>query len=833
MRRRSAAVLISLTLAVPAVAWAAAGDLDPTFGNGGIVRGTSGWIAALVVQPDGKVVAVGSTAEGTALGRYNADGSVDTTFGTNGLAILPSSPVYGGFASALVLQPDGKLVAGGALGKSQTDQDFALVRCNPDGTLDSTFGSNGVVVTPITSQAEYVTTLALQPDGKLLAAGYALSPAKRFRFGVVRYNPDGSLDRSFGRGGIVLTQIGLNDYAETIVAQPDGRIVVAGTSCDAKRCTSSLERLTSAGRRDYTFGRVGIVRSIANGIEDLVLQPDGKLVGLGPESGVGGYLQRYNTDGTLDTTFGAGGVSSANFVSGGHALVRRANGTFAVLGTSASVLTPRDTSFRLSRYTADGNWDSLYGSDGVMTTNIGTDWDWPTALVQQPDGKLVAGGTSRLGSGIGDWVLVRYQDGDCGSGSVDPGEECDDGNLTDADGCDANCTVTRCGNGVVTAGEECDDGNNDDHDGCKSNCTLNTCGDAVVRTGIEQCDDGNAIEDDGCNSVCVRVGCGDGVLGLTEECDDGNTVNGDGCDSSCRTELCGNGRVEGNEACDDGNTVDGDGCQANCTWSLVYDAVLSSIRMPIAIQLTATRAEVNKDLRLVVRDGAGPLPSGHTIRLVSSDGDCPAGTVAQSPNDSVSIHVTRTAFPNATKEIPQRCTLTFSVHAEPQDVTEPTPENNVVSVELNVLDGTVPSVATQTRFVLRSLNSIRATILRGWDSLPAIVSLDVTTAKSGVGTPQPTREISITIQDGTCPSGMLENGPFVLGTLGTTIAGRPPRSRAHQFVNLTLSKDGFHAASANSPARCTALVTATSPGVDSEAQQTTRLTIDVVDQNDF
>jgi cysteine-rich repeat protein len=184
---------------------------------------------------------------------------------------------------------------------------------------------------------------------------------------------------------------------------------------------------------------------------------------------------------------------------------------------------------------------------------------------------------------------------------TDPGEACEDGNLTDGDGCDSNCTVTGCGNGIVTEGEQCDDGNQDDGDdcsadcqsttgalcgngatdtgeacddanevdgdGCDSNCTVTACGNGIVTVG-EQCDDGNVIEDDGCSNTCEGSGqrllCGNGTMNESEACDDGNRVEGDGCDTNCTATACGNGVVTNGEACDDGNTTDGDGCTAAC-----------------------------------------------------------------------------------------------------------------------------------------------------------------------------------------------------------------------------------------------------------------------------
>lgn len=194
----------------------------------------------------------------------------------------------------------------------------------------------------------------------------------------------------------------------------------------------------------------------------------------------------------------------------------------------------------------------------------------------------------------------------CGDGVLDEGEECDDGNADDTDGCLVTCVAARCGDGVTWAGvEACDDGNAVSTDGCVS-CTLATCGDGVVRAGVEECDDGNTDDTDACLTGCLAARCGDGVLqagveacddgnddnsdecpascqpatcgdgyvraGL-EECDDGNLASSDGCNASCVVEYCGDGIVQSFESCEDGNTIDGDGCDNDCTLSISFVTV--------------------------------------------------------------------------------------------------------------------------------------------------------------------------------------------------------------------------------------------------------------------
>ena len=182
----------------------------------------------------------------------------------------------------------------------------------------------------------------------------------------------------------------------------------------------------------------------------------------------------------------------------------------------------------------------------------------------------------------------------CGNGIVDAGEQCDDGNTANGDGCSALCTIEIpnpvCGNNIVEPPETCDDGNTINGDGCSSVCRTEgggpVCGNGILEAG-EQCDDGNQVSGDGCNAFCQREPfCGNGIPETGEQCDDGNAINGDGCSTQCQLDggstcfrlwttvfcadgvfacvVCGNNMVEPPEQCDDGNLMSGDGCSATC-----------------------------------------------------------------------------------------------------------------------------------------------------------------------------------------------------------------------------------------------------------------------------
>src|SRR6476661_376555 len=294
------------------------GSLDATFGTGGKVTtdfGLGSQGSGLAIQPNGKIVMVGGANQDFGVARYNENGSLDTTFGTGGTVTTD----FGGYesASAALIQPDGKIVTVGNINLHVA----AVVRYNSDGTLDSTFGSGGKVTANVESNIS-VADAVLQADGKILVAGEAPSND----FGVIRYNSNGTLDTTFGSNGKVTTDFGSGntltrpfdgyDRGSAILLQPDGKFVVLGTTnYFSNNRDFALARYNSNGTLDTTFGTGGKVTTKFDGLdsaEDLVLQPDGKIIAVG--DGGGAFASaRYNSDGSLDATFGTGGKVITTF----------------------------------------------------------------------------------------------------------------------------------------------------------------------------------------------------------------------------------------------------------------------------------------------------------------------------------------------------------------------------------------------------------------------------------------------------------------------------------------------------------------------------------------
>jgi uncharacterized delta-60 repeat protein len=340
------------------------------------------WAYALAIQRDGKIVAAGRSARGAwrfALARYTSSGELDRGFGRGG-KVLTDFGSSGSFATSIALQRDGKLVAAGHAGIASTHV-FAIIRYTTRGRLDPSFGHGGEVLTRFSllkRMKEWANALVIQRDGRVLAAG-AMSDFDAFgRFAIARYDPRGQLDRSYGTGGKVVARVGSDGTASAMAIQRDSKIVTAGTSIVGDDIDIVLARFTARGKLDPTFGRGG----------------------------------RVVTD--FGSSSQAGGVAV------------QADGRIVAAGRSAS------SDFALARYTAYGKLDPSFGSGGKVVTNFGQvqcpddcseSEEAAHALAIQADGKIVAAGSSQARGAYGektccidDFALARYKP----DGSLDP-----------------------------------------------------------------------------------------------------------------------------------------------------------------------------------------------------------------------------------------------------------------------------------------------------------------------------------------------------------------------------------------------------------------------------
>jgi uncharacterized delta-60 repeat protein len=372
--------------------------------------------SAAAIQGDGKIVTAGAAfVSGNldfAVARYNPDGSLDSTFSGDG-KVTTDFAGSTDEAFAVALQGDGKIVVGGGAFVSGS-HDFALARYNTDGSLDATFSGDGKVTTDFAGARlpDRAFDVALQADGRIVAAGFAFVSGTT-DFALTRYNPDGSLDPTFSGDGKVTTDFaGSTDEVFDVALQADGRIVAAGFAGGVGGPDFAVARYDADGSLDPTFSGDGKVTtdfagSTAQAIA-VAIQANGRIVAAGfAQLGTNDFaLARYNPDGTLDATFDGDGKVSTDFAGStdqAFGMAIQTNGKivaagFAQLGTN---------DFALARYNADGSLDPTFSGDGKVTTDFAGSTDGALAVAIQTNGRIVAAGGADV-SGNQDFALARY-----------------------------------------------------------------------------------------------------------------------------------------------------------------------------------------------------------------------------------------------------------------------------------------------------------------------------------------------------------------------------------------------------------------------------------------
>lgn len=397
------------------------GALDLTFNSTGKVTTSfgSGYDGgkSIAIQSDGKIVVAGVYPHGTdddfAVARYLTDGTLDAGFGTSG-KVTTSIGANRDAAYSIAIQSDGKIVVVGATSNG-TNNDLGMVRYNSDGTLDTGFGTNGIVTTVVGTSDNPGYGIAIQSDGKIVVAGYA-HIGLTDDFAVLRYNSNGTLDTGFDTDGVVTTAIGAaSDVANSVALQSDGKIVVAGNVGSGGSANDfAVLRYNNDGSLDNTFDTDGKATTAIGSASDvaysLAVQADGKIV-------VAGYAHigstddfavvRYNSNGSLDTGFDSDGKVTTDFSSGndwGYSLALQLDGKIIVAGYG--YLT--GNKIAVVRYNSDGTLDTGFDTDGKVTTAIGSSGDYGNSVALQSDGKIVVAGTSYVNGSDADFAVVRY-----------------------------------------------------------------------------------------------------------------------------------------------------------------------------------------------------------------------------------------------------------------------------------------------------------------------------------------------------------------------------------------------------------------------------------------
>jgi uncharacterized delta-60 repeat protein len=428
----------AIVLAVGAAAARAAspGTLDPSFGSGGVALSGAGMrLFGTAAQSDGKVVAVGESlgsSPDVVAARFTASGALDSSFGSGGVAHGPA--IGGSVGRGVAIQSDGKIVVVGSATDSSGNYTHGLVveRFNSNGSLDTGFGSGGVVQQLGGISAGQGNAVAVQPDGKIVATGAASvagSSGTFPRVAVVRLNANGSLDGGFRGGGVDVLDLGAFSYALAVALQPNGAIVIAGSQAPGLQVPNALiARLTPSGALDTSFAGAGAyahqyARGASNSAFNAVaIQPNGAIVAAGAatdgNTSADTFAVRFTSSGAQDGSFGSGGVvyapsannysAGAGAVPGGYGMTLAPNGDAVVAGFYQN---SANTYAAVWAFTSHGALDGSFGSHGtaVYTNTAGNNTEYAAIAISPTNGGLVtAGDAGPPYSGSYSGIAARY-----------------------------------------------------------------------------------------------------------------------------------------------------------------------------------------------------------------------------------------------------------------------------------------------------------------------------------------------------------------------------------------------------------------------------------------
>ncbi len=376
--------------------------LDTTFNGIGYrlqtVNSEGSQGTSLAIQPDGKIflggwVYVSGLTDYMAL-KFNPNGTFDTSFDTDGIATTNLGPVD--LAKTIRIQADGKILLGGnRFGSAGTNDDFGFVRYNTNGTLDNSFDANGIFAPNINGfSAENLYDMTLQPDGNIVAVGTTAPTTMPDQnlptdLAIMRITPAGTLDTTFNGTGILVVRFNdVNEAANAVVIQPDGKIVIGGFLNNFVKNDYLMMRFEANGMIDTTFGSGGLVitsiNSSNNNIRSLALQNDGKILAGGTNA-----MVRYRTDGSLDESFGNNGIVNTTLQVTKLLLLN--DGKILITGSSGS-------NPAVSRYNSNGTLDTSFNGTGTATANLANNTCLGNSLAVQSDNKIVVGGSCSPGT---------------------------------------------------------------------------------------------------------------------------------------------------------------------------------------------------------------------------------------------------------------------------------------------------------------------------------------------------------------------------------------------------------------------------------------------------
>lgn len=394
------------------------GGLDSTFSNNGLQRTDFDFgeenANFLAVHESGRIIVAGSSNYSNfAVAHYNSNGSLDTDFDNDGKLSNNLNKFDQGstFFESTAIQSDGKIVAGGNTWNG-SNTDFAVIRYNTNGGIDSTFNFTGVQTTDLSVFKDGINSIAVQRNGKIVAGGFT-SDQSGTRFALARYNISGSLDSTFSGNGIQNSKINLYGQINSIAVQKDGKIVVAGNVWNGSNADIAVARYNADGSIDSTFSSDGVLQTDIGNNEDngksIAIQSNGKIIVVGSTYNYANtdfVVIRYNADGTFDNTFGTNGILTANIGGNDDAagVAIQADGKIVVTGSMYQFndYDYSNTDFATIRYNSNGTLDNTFGKNGVVTTDLGNN-DIAHAIIIESNGKIIVGGSSNSR-----FAVVRY-----------------------------------------------------------------------------------------------------------------------------------------------------------------------------------------------------------------------------------------------------------------------------------------------------------------------------------------------------------------------------------------------------------------------------------------
>ena len=401
--------LLSLETNIALVRYDADGVLDTTFGDNGQVTTDTGSISdvatSIAIQADGKIVVAGTDGSDILVVRYDSDGSLDAGFGVAGIVTVEISAGID-IANAVQIQPDdGKIVIGGVSDQGSAQEDFVLVRLNTDGSLDASFQGDGTVTTDLGAGTDDgITDIVIRADDEeIIAVGTSDTS-----LAVVAYDSTGDLDATFSDDGILTTDLGTEATANAVTLQTDDEILISGSveSSDGTETDSIVVRIDPDGTLDTSFGTDGVVTADLSATSDdeftaIAVTADGEILAAGDVVTVDAatdsdfVVVEYDSSGNLDASFGDEGIDVVDFSGTADVVTDMAvedDGTIVLVGGTNVDLNEHIAVAVLS---PDGDLDVNFDTDGIEETHLGVHLDETASRVAiQSDDKIVVVGTA-------------------------------------------------------------------------------------------------------------------------------------------------------------------------------------------------------------------------------------------------------------------------------------------------------------------------------------------------------------------------------------------------------------------------------------------------------